>query len=208
MPLPDSLDLQDLGGEFPAPGEGVLLEDFAIQEQEQRSWCWAAVTMSVHQFYKGKSFASQCGLATEVLKSLLSGGSCCPAKANPKCERKLLSQTALLAAKNLAKPPQGRHLEFDEIVAEINDSKTGRPICCTRMGNDAAGAHIVAMTGWDVTPEGERRVFIQNPNGPETMWHSYDEFVMGKERSWVATFLTKSGDKTGEPHGTSCTKRG
>ena len=191
MPLPKALKFRSLslGAAPPTTGFGVVLRDFKVREQDRPYWCWAAAALSVHEFYKGDLFSKQCDIVTDVLKSQLNGTHCCPPGSNRKCQKKSSTEKALKVTKNFAPPLLEQPLTFQEIRNEIRDSVNGKPICCSLRGNQAAGAHVVVVTGWQII-DNRQEVYIENPIGPRSLFLSYDQLVKSNEKRWRRTYKT------------------
>jgi hypothetical protein len=195
MNLPENMTLEALPAVAPIVPQSVLLDRFKIHRQEGNLWCWAAVTVSVHEFYLGQP-AAQCAVATLAFKNgNVAAGTCCPQITQPQCDKAFSTEIALHVTGHLGQF-LARPLEFQEIIGQIPvdppqaPAPRGHPIGCSTSGKQDVGAHAVAISGWEIRPGSGNFVYVNDPIGPSASFESYDEFKSGKERQWDLTYLT------------------
>lgn len=136
QPLNLDASLSATGGGQPGGSSGTTLS-FVMQHQEQDRWCWAAVTVSVFDFYKHSSGSLQC----DVVNAELGRNDCC---ANPAgCNQVGPLDRPLNRNHNLKVLKSGATV-FLTLNTEIEN---GRPLGC-RIAWDGGGAHFVAVHGY------------------------------------------------------------
>lgn len=171
----------------PAPPAGDAEPNplpFSMQAQEggaASSWCWAATTASVAQFYNAGSEWTQCLIATKSL-----GSQCCPGPpaSGSDCDKELALEVPLQVTGNLAGAPILSALAFPDIVNEITN---GRPVCC-HIAWDPDHGHYNVIVGYD-SDKGD--VDVRDPlYGDSTL--PYDEFAKRYHGDgvWDRTYLT------------------
>ena len=183
-------------------GQGMRLAGFVVDKQDLGSWCWAAVAVAITRFYTGNT-TDQCVLVTRILPLPAANpqATCCPAelhKGDKNCDRTFNTDAALLT--HLAPPPAGGPIPFSEIQNQIQgpSPETGHPIACTLQGgNEIAGAHAMAISGWAEVPLKAaagpvRFVYYHDPiTKGEEGWTLYSDFVQDGDVNWVETYLTR-----------------
>ena len=130
-----------------------------IERQLKNEWCWAAVSASVHKFFRGIA-QTQCQIAATVLKQ-----QCCDPAFSGQCNlaqplHPILDSFGVLKAGD----PISRQLTFDEVRTEID---AGRP-CCVLIkwltnGEVGSDGHYIAINGYRVTPANRQFVSISDP---------------------------------------------
>jgi hypothetical protein len=133
---------------------------FPMQEQTEDQWCWAAVAVSVNNYFFPGSKLTQCQMASAVFKK-----NCCakkhlcdwPAKLQRALEE-LRNQTAT-GSRQLTFPAPCKMLSFDEIETEI---KNCLPVC-VRIGWADGGGHFVVIYGCERSASGEESVDVADP---------------------------------------------
>jgi hypothetical protein len=117
-----------------------------MQPQEQSNWCWAAVSVSVAQFFSaGTIWSQQCDLANQEL-----GQTCCPAGNNAAvCDVPWYLDQALARVGHLNTWAPG-YQTIGRIQLEIN---AHRPMG-VRIGWTASGGHFVCDIRLFIFPGG------------------------------------------------------
>ncbi len=164
-----------------APTFGSL-QGFAMQEQEQTEWCWAAVTASISTFFKVAAYQTQCAVATDE-----KGTDCCTDGSISSC-----NDTASLDS------PLNRTGHFDHrldstvaftsLSTEINN---GRPFGC-RIEWQGGGAHFVALLGWSQDEEGVQYLDVGDPLFDAHVHAPYNEFRTAYQGNgtWANSYFT------------------
>ena len=124
-----------------------------MQAQQQLNWCWAAVAVSVAQFYVAASpWSQQCDVASQEL-----GKTCCPAGSNTACDIPWYLDLALQRVKHL-NTWAGGSVPMGTIQGEISGSHpTG-----ARIAWSTGGGHFVVVSGYSSSPAGDF-VTIEDP---------------------------------------------
>jgi len=154
-----------------------------LQRQQEDEWCWAAVAVSVDQYFNDASARTQCDLVSDVL-----GVKCCGDSDD--CDKPNDLEKALgnkIGVGKLREPVQNRALEFAEIRDQLAQ---GFPVC-VRIEWPDGGGHFVVIDGAD-TVGGVQAVHIQDPLHDATTI-SYRDFLtryrlVGR---WTDTYLVQ-----------------
>jgi hypothetical protein len=112
---------------------------FAAQHQEQTSWCWSAVAVSVNLYYHSASGWTQCTLANAELGQ----SSCCTSGGSSACNRPWYLDRALRRVGNLKSANSGS-ATLAAVQREIDKC---RPFCL-RIAWNGTGAHFVSVFGY------------------------------------------------------------
>lgn len=191
MSLPDvfkqsrtPLDLAKVMAAAPEllPGTGTTLP-FNMETQKQTQWCWAAVAVSLAQFFQN-SF-TQCQVANLVLNTDV----CC---ADPsECNQDNFLEDALSAVghfRDIVFEP----LPFTDVNGEITSN---RPLGC-RIGWFGGGGHFVIIHGASVDGSGaavKRWVAVADPlYGPSD--YLINKFTSGYRQDtgeWTHSYFTQ-----------------
>ena len=155
--------------------------DFNMQHQEHSNWCWAAVSVSVEQFFSPGKELRQCGMAHLEL-----GFRCCD-EPERRCNQPHRLDPPLERVNRLRGRPIAEVLSFAKVQEEID---AGRPVCVRIRWRDGGG-HFVVITGYDVSPRGVEQVIVDDPfyrqsRIPIERLRSSYQVDHGK---WTATFL-------------------
>lgn len=162
-------------------------------------WCWAAVSVSVDQFFRPGSTQTQCEIAGSALSK-----DCCSGKSTAPCNvphelNPVLATLRLLAGEPIVKP-----LDFADVQKQID---AGRPVCVLIKWLDDQGqptnrGHFNVISGYKLTQGQKPFVSIADPLfGPSMV--AYEEFSNPKggyrdgRGVWFASFLVKDGGETG-----------
>ncbi|NAX10196.1 hypothetical protein C1W90_04665 [Burkholderia pseudomallei] len=132
------------GGAGPAQ-PSVMLQNFAMPNQQQDEWCWAAVSIAFRNFYGRNADAmTQCQLARKIL----SNGNCCENMAGCNFPEDL--QAALTAADVTAQVFAGP-LSAQDITNQLQNNRA----IGVRIAWSSTNAHFVSVFGiYDTLAQG------------------------------------------------------
>lgn len=177
------------GATTPALLSVAYVMKFIMQPQPPgSSWCWAAVTSSVSQFFAdGASDWSQCQLANACLGQT----ACCTDGASAACDQPWFLSKALTQAGNLACHHAGAQ-PIESLREQIGEAN---PLTVLINWN-GGGSHFVAVTG--VGPDepggpGKTLIAVEDSlNG--FSYVTYESFVTSYRGFgvWVHSYFTKS----------------
>jgi hypothetical protein len=126
---------------------------FTMQAQEQANWCWAAVSVSVAQYYlSSTSWSRQCDLAAQEL-----GKVCCPAGSNPACDIPWYRDRALQRVGHFNTWASG-----SAAMAAIQSAIDGNHPLGVRIGWSSGDGHFVALSGYSTSSAGDF-VTVEDP---------------------------------------------
>jgi len=133
--------------------------NFAMQQQQQTEWCWAAVSSSVSGFYGAPAGPSggpwqQC----EVVNYEQGQTTCCQNGSTAQCNVPWYLEKGLNTVGHLAGPPTPSAEAFLYVQTEING---GRPVG-VRIGWSGGGGHFVVLRGYDDT-NGSQLLDVEDP---------------------------------------------
>ena len=112
--------------------------------QEERFWCWAAVSEAVDRHYGGASWR-QCTIAATVLGE----DDCCSPERPPSCDRRQKLSAALSTVGRYDRMVMGA-LDPVALRAEID---AGRPVAAAIRWRSDGGFHFVLCIGYDSASE-------------------------------------------------------
>lgn len=167
-----------------SPPSAGSLHGFSMEVQEQKNWCWAAVSVSVASFYGAHAW-TQCAVASAEFAL-----SCCGQVMVAGCDMAWYLDKALRRVKHL-KLAQAGSETFSVIQKEI---AAGQPLGCHILWS-GSGGHFVALGGWSVASDGTRYVDIHDPLFGLTQI-TYDDFLTSYRSpadSWDYTYFTAAG---------------
>lgn len=155
---------------------------FDIEAQQQTQWCWAAVAVSVARFYKSASSSTQCS----VVSAELNQATCCTNGGTNKCNKPWFLENALQRVEHLDGARIDTHLQFGEVVTEIDE---GQPLG-VRIGWKGGGGHFVVVDGYATASQ---MVDVKDP------WedgHVFIPYATLRDRyngngSWTHSYRTK-----------------
>jgi hypothetical protein len=172
-------------------------QPFVMQTQQATNWCWAAVAVSVNDFFGSPVgvFAgpawTQSSLANKQL-GITSSPGCAQTPVPTPCNQPEALDVALNITKNLM--PDGakfnQHLTFESIQNWV----TAQLPLGARITWYGGGAHFIALDGCKLMSSGERMVHVQDPSfsstSPPGLW-DYDALVESylEEGYWSDTYL-------------------
>ena len=175
----------------PPPPRSKNLQ-FAIQKQEHSNWCWAAVAVSVADFYD-KTSRRQCDLVNQRrgLKT------CCsePDGSDTKrCDQPDHLEQALSDLNHFSE--QVGVLTFREVQNEIVLGRVmGIRIAWPPPPPQDHVGHAITLDGYYVTDSGERYVIGKDPAPGDSFAMLYDEFKShygdNRDGTWHLTYRTK-----------------
>jgi len=168
---------------------------FHIEKQLASELCWAAVSVSVDNYFGGQSAQTQCSLAQAVLGAT----GCCGQDGKitkpvpPSCNQRNGLQAGLEAVKRLGSGPIHDQLTFDQIRQQID----GKLPVCVRIGwegGSPVNGHFVVLGGYGWSPSGDPQVSVLDPFFRSGPW-PYNKLVnAGYQRrngQWTDTYLLR-----------------
>jgi len=167
---------------------------FAMQYQRQNQWCWAALAVSVAQYYTPTSTVTQCSMATWAFGNAAKVD-CCTAQAGPlyPCNQPYQVDTALAYLGNLNPPTLNQSLLFSDVVNQIF-AATPIGIRIVWQGGGNVG-HALCITGYDCTDPSAANALIElkDPTYGATLV-TFVGFPANYHngQAWTHTYLTKA----------------
>ncbi len=154
---------------------------FPMEHQEESNWCWAAVTVSVEHYFKPGSPRRQADLAKHEI---------------PQGDDNLpwVLDKPLHAIGALRTDSLQRRLTFAELQSEL---LARRPVCA-RIEWEGGGAHFVVISGFAVSPDGVKLVYVSDPllEESDVVVCGFDDLAEGDysdgyggDGRWVETYL-------------------
>jgi hypothetical protein len=193
----------------PAQSEaaGTPTVPFTMQTQQATNWCWAAVAVSVYDFFNPNrpsntgvaatsTIWTQGTLANRLLGITAPGCSQTPIPGS--CNQTGALDTALALTKNLMPNGAlfGQHFTFACIQSWV---KAQLPLG-VRIQWRGLGGHFIALDGCKVLSSGRQLVHVQDPSGTAHALHSlwdYDALVEDYREAgyWDSTYLVTIASK-------------
>ena len=125
-----------------------------MQMQEQDNWCWAAVAVSVAQFYSSTTpWTQQCDVASRELAKM-----CCPAGVNAACDVPWYLDNALTRVGHFSTWTNGPGT-LGDIQGEIDN---GRPLGA-RIEWSNHGGHFVVVSGYSLSSLAGDLITVEDP---------------------------------------------
>lgn len=160
------------------------LLNFAMQQQDQTNWCWAAVAASVGRYYHEDTRWTQCGIADGELQR----ADCCDGQGGGLCNVYGFLPSALYRVGCLKAWDVGKRALLAQLCAEIDGQ---RPLCA-RVQWQGGGAHFVAIVGYLEGGQDSDLIAVEDPFwGPSDI--AYDTFCTNyatQRGSWTDTYYT------------------
>ena len=161
---------------------------FTVQKQEQDLWCWAAITVSVADFYDGTT-SRQC----DLVNRRRGRQTCCSepdASDETRCNIADVTSQALQDVNHL--DAVVGVLTFRQVQDEIVENNViGVRIAWP--GTDVG--HAITLDGYYITDDGTPTVIGKDPAPGESFSMPYDEFKTAygdnKDGTWDKTLKTK-----------------
>ena len=175
---------------------GAPARPFTMQYQQQTNWCWAAVAVSVHDYFTPPealvdSTITQPALATQLLKDRgIRSPQCDQTPVSTVCNQPQALDVALAITRNLRLDGAlaNKHLTFEC----IHDWVTAQLPVAARIKWRGEGAHFIALDGCKLMSSGQQLVHVQDPNShtSPTLW-DYDALVENYQEDgyWIDTYL-------------------
>ncbi len=166
------------------PSRGCLV-GFNMQHQEQDMWCWAAVGVSVDDYYTSHAGGSQCSL----VNAELGRSDCCgPSGASVSCNQPWHLEGPLGRLGHYDHTVTGP-VSFGQVDGELSAS---RPVGARVRWTDGS-AHFVVIWCCASNPAGTEQVSISDPfygpwDGPYTAFVNNYRGLRGK---WSHTYFTR-----------------
>ena len=170
-----------------APAAPPTQLGFAMQRQQQDNWCWAAVAVSVSDFYIPPSPWTQCRIADAELDQAI----CCHDGASAACNQWWYLNRALDRTTHLVNWDEGM-ISLKAITHEIDN---GRPVG-VRVEWAGGGGHFVVVAGYQLDPGGGHTIAVFDPwpASGDTLAQAWDTFAgqyLGTGR-WTHTYYTSA----------------
>jgi hypothetical protein len=158
---------------------------FAMQQQEQSNWCWAAVGASVDQYYNPLGDPRQCTIATNQI-----GKQCCTTPVPADCNIYGFCDQALQQRGHHASTAGGS-AAMAQVKTEID---AGRPLAL-RIAWNGGGAHFVVISGYQTD---DAHIAVDDPGSASHNLVDYSAFPgsYGGGGTWTDTFYTQNGPIT------------
>lgn len=160
--------------------------NFTMLQQQQTSWCWAAVSASVSMFFGAPAGPAggpwqQCDVANCALIQT----TCCQNGSTSQCNQDWYLEQGLTCVQHLASPPVTGPSTFAYIQQEID---ADRPVG-VRIGWYNDGGHFVVLSGYDDS-NGLQNVFVEDPwYGPSTYdYNAFSTAYQSGAGSWTHTY--------------------
>jgi Papain-like cysteine protease AvrRpt2 len=168
--------------------------EFTVQHQLQTQWCWAAVSVSIADFYETPTAWTQCKLVSAQFGS----NGCCDNGASEECNRPWYVDRALTSL--------GAFLGWERVtpsdfVASLLPSTVTADISAQRpvgvgIAWDGGGGHAIVIDGYQTDGA---MVAVEDPwegsaDLPVSLLHRY----LGTGR-WVDTFRTQPPSQPTQP---------
>jgi hypothetical protein len=121
-----------------------LAGDFFLPRQEQSNWCWAAVAVALHDYFKSQHL-DQCSLVQAVRAP--TAVDCCTHPSDSRCNAisAISSALAEIGISRRSEPPQPQGTLAFHTIRE--DLERDRPLICLMSGVGAQGDHYVIIVG-------------------------------------------------------------
>lgn len=156
--------------------------EFAMQSQAQTQWCWAAVSVSVADFYEGTGNWTQCRMVNEELEQ----ESCCEDGESEACNQPWFLDRALERAGAFAGMEEVPSEGIEPIPGEIG---AGRAFCA-RIGWSGGGGHFVVIDGYTLD---NANLAIEDPIfGASDLPAATFRSAYQGTGSWTDSYLTQS----------------
>lgn len=159
-----------------------LRRHFTIQKQQQSQWCWAAVTVSIRDYYGHTTQLSQC----QLVNSYVGLTTCCANGSSSSCNQPNNTAGALAFVGHLEKNLNGS-ISFKAVQEQI---VLDRPIGI-RILWAGSGAHAIVVDGYS-SSDGEQWVFGDDPGSGDCFLYTYSAFQTSYSGTgtWNATRFT------------------
>jgi len=157
---------------------------FSMQQQQQSYWSWAAVAVSIANYYAPGSGATQCSLANWAFRLTI----CCMEGGPAVCNQPYPLSNALLHYDRLNTYSAGA-ISFNVVKAQLD---AGRPVGVTITWIVEGGTHVVVITGYDDTDPAMPVITLEDPWMGTTVVQ-YANFPGNYKggATWESTCLTK-----------------
>ena len=161
-------------------GGGWRVLDLSSSCQEERFWCWAAVSAAVDRYFGGATWP-QCRIAVAVL----SNDRCCSPDRPQACNRRHKLSAALSAVGRYGRMVLGA-LDPMALRAEID---VGRPVAAAVRWRSDGRYHFVLCVGYDSASES---ILIDDPDRGRVLL-DYPAFLSNyaPDGEWTHSYLTR-----------------
>ena len=159
---------------------------FSIEHQGQDQWCWAAVTVSICEYYKDPSPSDQCDFVNQIFGPIRGDTDCCQEGGSDSCNMPWSLSNALSTVGHLAPPVRGV-VSFDDLNEEIEVHQ--RPVAVRITLSDLDATHFIVVVGCEQTADGGQWVKIADPSGAAGNIASI-EYSALVDRLWDESYFT------------------
>lgn len=170
--------------------------NFAVDDQRQTLWCWAAIGAALLLKYRGTA-VTQCEVASRFAFSDGSTYDCCGAD-RARCNEGLSFTTVVRDLGHLAGDPSAA-VGFEQIADEID---LDQPVCVRVFPSGGGIGHVIAISGYSVV-SGGRYLQIHDPAdnagqpnvADQVPFETLQDYYFGRPTSWTHTYFTaQEGD--------------
>ncbi|KYF69732.1 hypothetical protein BE11_26345 [Sorangium cellulosum] len=169
-----------------------LISDFTMEEVQSTNWCWAAIAVSVGNFYETGPW-TQCKVANSVLGHAPGGTHDCCDPSNimgPACDTPWDLDVALRHTGS-----RGDMIQSPASIEQIRDAiDNRRPLCF--LVEFRQGGHYAVIIGYDDTPEFSEGpvVNVLDPSRGMSVISSTIELLEARFGGrWTRTYRTRKG---------------
>ena len=158
--------------------------DYVNHHQEQDNWCWAAVSLSVDEFYARQSGGATTWSQCTIVNAELAQADCCENGSERPCNRPWYVHRALARVRRFRRT-LGRRLRLIETKIQVDADQP----YAIRIGWHRGGGHFIAAYGYDAT---SRTLHIADPwFGDDIQDHdTFPRHYQGGGR-WTHTYATR-----------------
>lgn len=166
-------------------GPAVDVLNFTIQKQLMSNWCWAAVTESINNFYKGTPI-SQASIVAKVIDKPI----CALGKPIPLCNEMADLSYALNSVGHLKTNLNNALSPIDTANCIAN----GNPLGCQLYLPSLGGGHVVVIYGTYQNNHGTMMLCVADPKDSAQLVMPYKLFLnnyRGIGGQWVRSYITR-----------------
>jgi hypothetical protein len=182
----------------PPPSPGGPLDwkrlDFTVQHQLQTQWCWAAVSVSIVDFYETPTAWTQCKLAS----TQLGANGCCENGASEQCNQPWYVDQALTSLGAFASTEEvpSSASEASSLPSTVEQDIAGQRPVGIGIAWDGGGGHAIVLEGYRAD---RAMVAIEDPwegssDMPVSLLHRYQG-----TGHWTHSFRTQPPSPPTQP---------
>ena len=155
--------------------------DFPNMQQAKGLWCWAAVSLSVEEYFNKGTLWTQCKIASEVKQK-----DCCAD--SEQCDYADQLELALTKVGRFR-----RMLARRLTVPELRNELSAKYPVCARIGWCNGGGHYVVVAGYDASKSADNPILeIADPwFGANPLSYTEFSFYYNHRGKWTHTYLVK-----------------